>query len=39
MKYALITGSSKGIGLAIAEELAKRGINILLVARDEDLSL
>lgn len=37
MKYALITGSSKGIGLAIAEELAKRGINILLVARDEEL--
>ena len=37
MKYALITGASKGIGKAIAEELAKRKINILLVARSGDL--
>ena len=34
MKYALITGASKGIGRAISQELASRGINVLLVARD-----
>ncbi len=33
MSYALITGASKGIGRAIAEELAKRRFNVLLVAR------
>jgi uncharacterized protein len=35
--YALITGSSKGIGKAIAIELAKRKYNLLLVARSESL--
>jgi short-subunit dehydrogenase len=37
MEYALITGSSKGIGRAIARELASRGYNVLLVARSEEL--
>jgi len=37
MEYALITGASKGIGRAIAEELAIRGFNILLVARSGEL--
>jgi len=37
MPYALITGASKGIGKAIAEELASRQVNLLLVARGEDL--
>ena len=33
MNYILITGASKGIGLAIAREWAARGFNVLLVAR------
>jgi short-subunit dehydrogenase len=33
MQYALITGASKGIGRAIAEELASRNHSVLLVAR------
>jgi short-subunit dehydrogenase len=37
MEYALITGASKGIGKAIAANLAARGFNVLLVARSEDL--
>jgi len=37
MNYALITGASKGIGKSMAEELAKRGHPVLLVARSEDL--
>ena len=34
MVYTLITGASKGIGLSIAMELAKRKFNVLLLARD-----
>ena len=37
MEFALITGASKGIGKAIAEDLASRKINVLLVARSENL--
>lgn len=37
MNYALITGASKGIGKSMAEELAKRGRPVLLIARSEDL--
>jgi short-subunit dehydrogenase len=33
--YALIAGGSKGIGYALAEALAKRGFNLILVARHE----
>ena len=37
--YALITGGSKGIGYAIAEALAKRRYNLILVARQQDILL
>ncbi len=36
MAYALITGASGGIGLALAIELAKRKTNLLLIARSEN---
>ncbi|PWS31416.1 SDR family NAD(P)-dependent oxidoreductase [Pedobacter paludis] len=35
-KYALVTGASKGIGKSIAIALAKRGFNLLIVARSEN---
>lgn len=33
--FALVTGSSSGIGLAFAKGLAKRGFNLLLVSNEE----
>ena len=35
-KWAFIAGGSDGLGLAIATELAGRGMNCLLIARDGD---
>ncbi len=37
LPYALIAGGSKGIGYAIAESLAKRGYNLVLIARSIDV--
>ena len=31
--WAVVTGASDGIGQQVAVELAKRGLNVLLVAR------
>lgn len=39
MAYALVTGASKGIGKAIANCLAERKFNLLIVARSENLLL
>ncbi len=35
-KTALITGGSKGIGFAVAEEFAREGVNLHLAARNAD---
>jgi uncharacterized protein len=37
--YALVAGGSKGIGFAIAEALAKRNYNLILIARHRDALL
>src|SRR5438128_6368744 len=34
--WALVAGGSKGIGYAIAEALARRGFNLILIARHMD---
>lgn len=36
-KHVLITGGSKGIGLCLAVECARRGANVTVVARDEKM--
>ena len=35
-RYAMITGASCGLGLALAEALARRGRNLILVARQRE---
>src|SRR6202166_2514472 len=37
MKTAIITGSNRGIGRAIALRLAQDGMNVVLCARNEEL--
>ena len=34
--YALVAGGSDGLGAAFAEAIARRGVNLVLVARQED---
>jgi len=34
--YALVVGGSYGLGAAFAEALARRGLNVIIVARDKD---
>ena len=36
MLYTIITGASSGIGRAFAKEYAKRGDNLILIARSKD---
>jgi uncharacterized protein len=36
MQYALVSGGSKGIGYGVATALAKRGFNLILVARNTE---
>merc|ERR1712072_747854 len=38
-KWALVTGGSSGIGRAISERLASQGLNVIIVALDDDLLL
>jgi 17beta-estradiol 17-dehydrogenase / very-long-chain 3-oxoacyl-CoA reductase len=33
VKWAVVTGASDGIGAAMCHELAKKGINLILVSR------
>ncbi|KAH6777789.1 Rossmann-fold superfamily protein [Perilla frutescens var. frutescens] len=38
-KYAVVTGSNKGIGLEICRQLASKGVTVVMTARDEKRGL
>ena len=35
-QYALVAGGSDGLGFAFAQAIARRGLNLILIARQED---
>ena len=35
-KHAIVTGGSRGIGKAIARELAREGVDVAIVARNKE---
>lgn len=35
--YAVVTGASRGLGKAFAEELAKRGFNLVLISTNDQI--
>lgn len=39
MKYAIITGASRGLGASAAQQLISEGITVLSVSRNENISL
>ncbi|WP_440894837.1 (S)-benzoin forming benzil reductase [Amphibacillus sp. Q70] len=39
MKYAVVTGTSKGFGASIAERLLKAGVNVVGIARNQNQQL
>ena len=36
-KHAIVTGGSRGIGKAIARELAREGVDVAIVARNKGI--
>lgn len=38
-RYAVVTGANKGIGLEICRQLASKGIEVILTARDKQRGL
>lgn len=36
LRYAVVTGANKGIGLETVKELASNGVKVVLTARDEN---
>ena len=39
LRYAVVTGANKGIGLGVVKDLASNGVKVILTARDEKRGL